>query len=1080
MVHSLDLEEFRQVLRGRIGLIVGPCQTLNPIWQTAIAAQFKSSFGIEGPGSYLDWGAAAIAKGHNALEVRNAVKLGVTSQQPSPILSTLATVRWSSVLSCSLDMNLEMRLQEQADSRPGRRSITVLSDLKMAIPPRDVPAFKMLGSVQRDDFPVTPTQYLLQKNNWRRAVPAFADRVHGDPVLCLGMSGLETILLELLSEMVADRNSAPHSLIMLADDPLSTNHELSEILAGRSTVSIFKGTVTDLVKVLTAAEKENFQRLLPLTRHSDNPYAAFQRFSDFGIVVNQHLESQYKQHEKLILLDLLFSPATTNFDPFVHNLDFRRTLESELVNHVVELSAKHENKGAAIAVIGTSATGKTILLKRVALQLAQKGNLTIWLKPCLFPDPLRYCRKFFEELGRVARATSSTVTIILDDAASSGSLPPALIHDVANDIQLPIVLVFGIRTVDWESVDKAWLIGDSLAYEQIDLADDFDDAEWGRLPDYLASLGVEPSADAARKKLATIGPTLVKDTLSVLYWLLPQTRHSIEASIRSEFLNLGDPNIIRKVVSGSKQHSPMVMRDAYGMVAVADKYRVPLPIEVLVAALEIDYGTWLNAAKSDGPIWGILYSVDSEVDDGEYYRTRNSLITDMLVGTINGGTTQRSGEVGVLTTLIQACHDKVSPVYREFCVRLLIPGKRLEGLEYSQGLQLYNSAIASLSHPDQTLVHHKGLWIKNVGRDPLAAIEVFEEALRTPPYPYTDRPEAEEHIHTSIAAAWLTAMKMGLVARDEGKDYVIDNIARARAADFFNPHAVHVNARHSASLIETMGVDKPVDVCSVAAATLVDIDNALNVLQSPIDHVARDAERIHALEQVRDEVLGVASDSIQSIEAPEDIFVKFKSQLGFVLQARKLLAVAEQSGKGTHFSKAFNYVLESRALIERSNAQIELALLEIQLQIYYRWKITRCMLNSAVGHIDWVLMNQLAEEAIRHARSKGDVFFRFLHALSLAHLNDWANSQLEFTQIRQCGLANQVLWRPRALLINEQGGARSVQGIIRYGAGKTMLYSEELQADVPCNRKGNWPREGEVAHAWIEFAFAGGQAIEAS
>jgi hypothetical protein len=218
MPQSLDLEGFRQILRGSVGLIIGPAQTLHPNWAKPLADELKSAFGVESAGTYLDAGSMAVQKSNTSDSVRSAIRRAVTSQSASPQLSSLVKVRWSALLSCSLDMNFEMKLQEQADNRPGRRSVSVISDLTMALPPRDVPAFKLLGSVQRDDFPVTVPQYLLQKNKWRRAVPAFADRVRGNPILCLGMSGLDALLLELLGEMLADRNSAPQSLVLLAGE----------------------------------------------------------------------------------------------------------------------------------------------------------------------------------------------------------------------------------------------------------------------------------------------------------------------------------------------------------------------------------------------------------------------------------------------------------------------------------------------------------------------------------------------------------------------------------------------------------------------------------------------------------------------------------------------------------------------------------------------------------------------------------------------------------------------------------------------------------------------------------------------
>ena len=49
-------------------------------------------------------------------------------------------------------------------------------------------------------------------------------------------------------------------------------------------------------------------------------------------------------------------------------------------------------------------------------------------------------------------------------------------------------------------------------------------------------------------------------------------------------------------------------------------------------------------------------------------------------------------------------------------MRVLVPYEKLDRLEYDEGLHLYDEAIGALPHPDKTLVHHKGLWVKNKGQ----------------------------------------------------------------------------------------------------------------------------------------------------------------------------------------------------------------------------------------------------------------------------------------------------------------------------------------------------------------------------
>ena len=69
------------------------------------------------------------------------------------------------------------------------------------------------------------------------------------------------------------------------------------------------------------------------------------------------------------------------------------------------------------------------------------------------------------------------------------------------------------------------------------------------------------------------------------------------------------------------------------------------------------------------------------------------------------------------------------PAYRDFCLRTLVSNEQLDRLEYQEGLELYDLALESLPYPDRTLKHHKGLWIKNKGKDPILAAKVIEDAL---------------------------------------------------------------------------------------------------------------------------------------------------------------------------------------------------------------------------------------------------------------------------------------------------------------------------------------------------------------
>jgi hypothetical protein len=128
-----------------------------------------------------------------------------------------------------------------------------------------------------------------------------------------------------------------------------------------------------------------------------------------------------------------------------------------------------------------------------------------------------------------------------------------------------------------------------------------------------------------------------------------------------------------------------------------------------------------------------------------------------------------------LKRLLAACTG-TAPTYREYCVRVLL-SPTLRKFEFQEGLELYDTALRALPHPDRTLVHHKGIWIKDRGQDPLGATLVLTEALATANYPYSSHAEADEHIYTSLAAASLKGLQAGVIAADEGRREVLGYLA---------------------------------------------------------------------------------------------------------------------------------------------------------------------------------------------------------------------------------------------------------------------------------------------------------------
>jgi hypothetical protein len=1062
------------LLGGRMGLIIGPAITKYPGCFTELNERLAARRDISPEEHYLKTGDALLDKGATCEEVREWIREVVGEQKQSSLLTHITKFRWGAVLSAALDAHFEDVFEREASRRGTWQPVTVLSNLMTPPPPRTIPVFKLLGVASRDSFAYSTVSYLDRRATWRHAVRGFADLVKGNPVLCLGMADCPWTLVELITEMIGEQSAMPGTLLLLADDPIRSNTLVNQRLLNRAKVLTIRGTAGDVARAAAAAEKTGFARPLPMGDDQEDPLAALRRFEDVSTTVNDHLEPRIAKGERHQLRDLLFSPSVPRWDPFIYDLDFKRTLTDQLLARLKDLMADKNTDSVACILTGGAVTGKTMLLKRIALELAKSGELVLWLKPSSYQDGSRVMRHLLQKVSAIEEWRGKRIAFIMDDPLGFGSLSPKDLALAAKAADVRMLLVAGVRTSEWASWDQNDLAGGLHVIVQEELPDALDNDEWKRLPDYLVALSAAPDRTAAENALLGVKNRSAQDTLSMLYWLLPETRAGIAGSIRDEYHRLGDVAGLTKVILGTVNRGTTTLKSAYEMVAVADHYRASLPVEVLVSALGIPYHEWIDATRPDSAAWGLFYSEESNDRQTILYRTRNSIVTRMIVEAINGGTLGHSGELRVMSQLLRACTGRTSPVYREFCVRALVPHEKLERLEYEDGLQLYDDAIAALPHPDKTLVHHKGLWVKNKGQNAALATEILEQALATPVYPYAQRNEVDGHIHTSIAAAVLDGINQLTQNVEDGKGKILDHLAKARSADFFNPRAVHVQANLISHLADKVPMTHRPDYFSLLNQAVADVDHTLLLLQSPVMQSTYVVDDVRMLEQIRDQVL-LKVQSIDDLKREaERVWAEFQSQQGFVLATRKMYAVAQAKNK--KFDAPFYYCYNAIEKVKEAGLTPVPALYAAAVQVYYHWQVRRQVFSGTIP-IRWDEMRDFSAKVISSSQYAQDPLHKHIYALSLAHLGSWVEANALYTQMRQSNMPAHVLWTPRDFLLHETGGLRTVQGVMRSAANREFLYVEDLKTDFHVDRKERWPREGEITHATIQFSFAGPTAV---
>lgn len=1077
-MEKLTLEGFERCMRGQPGLLIGPGLTLGAGGLKEIAHDLNEAFpqcaNESDPFLVAD---CLVAQNVEQARVTESIRSSIQKLRKKKQLGNLATVRWSSVLSFSIDDEFEIELQAWAAKSPVRPRIATIADPTVPVPPRNLPIYEMLGLISRDDFVVTTNDYRLRRTVWPQMLKDFASYVRANSVLCCGFTDCEAMLLEFLAICLASGNTCPRPFVFSSNDPILQSAAFRDLAKRGLRIAIVDATLEAIVQGINRSAETHFTSTLSFESPSAAPLEVLRVFSDLAVVVNLQTTSAIDDRQQFLLQELLFSPTSPNWDVFVRRLDFPRSICSELERKIRNGLAKGTGI-LQVLVQGPAAVGKTTILKRVALNSVCPDAIVLWFRPYFYQDGPGELRNLMTTIAE-RKLANGPLVIFVDDPVGLGSLR---LEDIAEAVQsrgLSAVIVTGVRTTEVGSSDSAIIIESADFLDECEVPDTFDDPEWEGLAKYLVHLGVCLTLEEAISRVTQAANRSARDVLAMLFILLPETRSHITESVRQELLRLGDRAAFTRLVVGTLKETSQRLREAYELVAVAEKYGAPVPIEVLVSTLNIPYEDWLALASDKGLVWGLLYQESSPDGQTVVYRTRNDVVAEIVVDFVNGGALSRAGEIERLRTLLESCTGSTPP-YREFCLRILIPGDngRLFRLDYEEGARLFEAAIDALPREDRTLLHHFGLWEKNKGNDPLRARTTLQRALRASPYPYSSKAEASEFIHTSLAATELDAIARKLVSFDEGKRSVLKHLERARSAQFINSNATHVQANMIVKLADLTGAPDSPDTIQLITTALADVDRMLLFLRS--DFSASDPRRqrsIQMLNDVRSDVINrCASDEVQTDDANR-LWRDFRRQEGFVLRSRVLYGWALASGKGSSYKQAYDYVLEARNVVLTAGSTPSVDLDEVYLHVYFHWRVRRYSLSEASAPIDWGLIETLATRLTQASPSQDDPFYHYLLGLSKAHLKKWQDASAIFRRLRSLGISRDALWENRDFLMNENGGMRRIQGLMRSGGSNRFLKVDELGTDLPANRNERWARDGEIEHAYVRFQFAGPLAV---
>lgn len=1081
----LSLEDAIGSLARRPGIAIGPAATCDPGTMSQIlSGALRSIVGnasntIDLPDDFrtaLDTLAEKLPE--KVLLVEREIRERIRILKTSLDLPYLAKAGWSACISLTDDVLFESALRTYFDSVPSSRTVTVIDSASMLPPERTLPVYKLLGNVNNNDpahtLVLSESALLLRQQTWSRLLQTCPDYLREAPLFFIGTSTVTPMARIVLSTLLAMPHPNVTKVLFLKDDP-TLNDSIIRALCNQCNAAVVDASLRELCSAIAELkEKKELPRLFASSQMSDVERGLFGHTSLVSVVpsmASSHIDIALHLPA---LLDGLFRPSAVDWNPFLAGIDLRRTLGSTLKESVLELlkapvSAHHRS----LVVHGEAGIGKTTLLKRVAVDLATEGVTVLWCRRTSGGGWIRKFKALAADLAELAKGNSTQrlrLAVFCDDPWSL-HLDAAELMDCFDRFLGPTVFVFAVRNSDYFAAESSALAIGSRPSDEMEVPFDLDGSELKDLGLMLERIGAVKDAAEAQKEIARVPSHHSTDILCSLWYLVPETRSQLTESLRDEYCRLGNIRESLAMTAQEISRKSAAAHQAYEFVTVTSNLGIGLPIEVLVRALKIRYDEWLDMTVNGRPLWGLLYDEQDPENQTIVYRTRNEIITRVLMDLVNGGV-GHVGEVRVLKDLLNACNIG-SSVYRNFVVEVLVRNRSKLGktINYEEGLELFDIARKSLPHEDRLLEHHMGIWIDDVGRDTRKAYAQLERALQTEVYPGSDRETPLEHIHTSMASTVVKMVKLGQQDRITGFELVRDHLRRASSATFFNAHTAHVAANLLFELSQQNGkvAYDTVGLTSISDA-FHEIERAFQLIGAHGRSHSRNEKSIVLLTDLQRKILASIPDPEELKSLAESLFEQNGTQAGFEVAARRMLANAAESGKGSAFNSVNDYLRECIQRIESKGKKASAEILAVRIDLIIRWRIQK------FKQVDWVPLVDDLKSILETPRYRDDVIKRFYYAVSLFHSKRITEANAVFASLRRL----QLVTSPREIrcyYLGEHGNAMRLQGTLDKKHGYSYVVVPELELSVPTRSPATSIGSGSVVHAYVGFTLNGPSAV---
>jgi len=1074
----VTIEQARRVLGGRIGLVIGQAMSLNvdesllrrDLAQLAVEAcvneSLRAKLDVSDAEEMLDIFADADPDGYE--KFRQKVHRYLVGTTPGGLIAKLSQVPWRAVISLCMDSHIENGLRDYLAGKPTQRRVTAAAaPMILDKPALLLPVFKPLGSCldssEQSRVALSRSEYRLRMPEWRRLMAPLPGYLKEGGLVFLGTSNSLNKTQDLLSALYAGQPPFPSFLIFTDTDPAGSDLLVSRLAAGRSEILRVRASDQQL---LAALNTPSSSQLGLVFSPESNPHQLRNELVAYRSIIEQvpseqpsYTLSSHRQEA----VEGLFRPNDLSWGAYLFDLELPRSSLAAIHHVLQQVQQKPQMRPKFVVLRGEAGVGKTVVAKRLAVNLGRAGALVLWCKKTS-GEFFHMYRDLAKELRKIqAKETGTRLFMFWDDPWSLGLAPidfAAALESEGVDITVVII---------GRNSDRAIARGFARLPpidDEVELGFELTDEEEDALPLFLQRVGAIKEVGDAKHILSTYRGRNARDILCRLWYLLPDTRDQLERSLSDEYFRLEGVDRLVESLAESAATSNVAARRAYEAVAVASGLGFGIPDEVLVNTLHINYADWIEMCAGGKPLWGLLYPVLHPESEQYYYFTRNDIVTQILLRQINGGL-GHAGEVRTLKMLVAACTGS-SPVYRDFLIELLVKSKdKLKKIvSPNEGRELYELALQVFPVHDRTLMHHYAKWVTDELRDHQQAYEILERALETADYPYAANEERREFIHTSMAAVIVQRVKRGEQDRESALLAIKRHLREASTPTFFNLFTVHVQVN---ALVRLQTGDDPVSLdCFVEACRA--IERAQQLTGANGRRQMRYQEALGLLENQKKELAGSLAPFAKLADEAMARFQADGGQLPLEAAALKGIIEASLTDKGSDYNAVYQFIQRCQEKISKARQTMSAGLRQARIDLIVRWR-----LQHDTGTVDWSAFLGDVRIVREEPAKRDDILLLFYEAVACFQLRLIDDSQAAFSRLRSLQVPSSLMAQTRIWLRSKTGQPEQVQGLLSKRSGRVRVRLIEYGYDALVYRDRAPPsaQDGATVHCWLGFTLQG-------